>query len=664
MRIIFTILFFVCIGNVYSQTEFIIKSKTKENEILLRWTPVKSDLFKLAIKNGFTLYRKEWNGSTNPPESFWKSELDFTQVILAKDKSDTAWANNFKRNSDVGILYSYCYPETVLSKIEEENFFGLALLTCDLNPELSKLAGLFFRDDSIQKGKNYAYKIEINTVKISNIILVKTEPITQLPLIENFDLKSSQKSVEISWNFKLNQLFYSGYFIERSEDSLNFKKINDRGIIPMSSQYEKNKEVTFYTDTNVREGKRYWYRLSGRDHFGETGENSKWKSVFVAPVFKGELIIDTLFEKQNNVAILHWSFTNANDVQITDKISVYRSKSINGNYELLKELNKNDSQLEIELLQRENYLKIVAQNSGGKIESWPYLLLIPDRIPPVAPDSLIGIIDKNGKVNLNWKRNSESDLMGYRVFRTNILHEEMVEVSKTIIAKTIFEDSVDINSLTEEIYFAVNAVDSTYNNSKLSAPIKLQKPDYIPPVVAPIINFLPNENGNLVRWNLSTSRDVAKTELRRSLDGKIYETLFSTSDTIHSFVDSTIQLETGYYYKTIVYDDANNFTESESIYIFNSKFKIQVNDSVNVKVDREKKFILLTWVPLKQEVYSYTIYKAKKGDALRSFKTVNGNIFELKDTELYISNEYIYAIKAVLKSGREVMVAKEVRVEY
>lgn len=672
MKLFFTIVFLFFIGNLFSQNDIVIKSKVKQNEILLRWTPAKSDGFKLAVKHGFTLYRKEWNGNGVPPESFWNADVDFSKPIQITDKNDSIWKMSFQEKNDAGILYSFLFPEFTRTKMEEENLFGLALLTCDLNPELAKLTGLYFKDSVFEKGKTYAYKIEINTIKKSTILIVNTNLLTVLPMVKDFDLKCVNQIAEISWNYKSHQSFYSGYFIERSEDSIYFEKLNERAYLPMASQYEKNKEITFYSDTSVKVDKTYWYRLAGRDHFGETGEYSKIKKVFVAPSFIGEIVIDTLFESKENIATLNWKFTNEKDKSIAKFIQILRSDKINGNYQLLKEIMPNETKLEIDLNERENYIKVVSINDSEKMESWPYLVLIPDRIPPMVPDSLVGNMDRNGKVKLTWKKNVEKDLRGYRVFRTNALHEEMVEVSHHFILKNVFEDSVDIKSLTEEIYFSVNAVDSTYNNSKLSAPIKLLKPDYIPPVAAPIITISPNEKGNLIRWINSTSTDVLKTELRRSKDGKIFEMIFTSNDSTSQFLDTLIESETGYYYRTIVVDDANNFSESESVYMKNSKLKFRitsfvrerVQDSISVTVNRENKFIQLKWFPLKQEVYSYTIYKAKKGEILRSFKTVNGNILELKDDELYISNEYVYAIKAILKSGREVMVAEDVKVEY
>lgn len=650
-------------GNSFSQSEIAFKSKVKENEILLRWTPVKPELFRTAMQNGFVLSRKVWEGDGNPPASFWETDVDFSVEIKVYSKESDIWKKTFEANDDVGVLYSYIFPEKKMSEMDEENFFGLALLTCDLHPELAELSGLFFRDTNIQNRKNYAYRIEINKIKIQSVILVNSERLTILPIINDLELKNMNESAEISWNYKVLQESYSGYFLEWSEDSVNFKIINERAIIPMASQYEKDKTINYYSDSAVVGNRNYWYRISGRDHFGELGKPSAPEKIFIAPELKGEILIDTIFLSDGKIK-LKWSITNENDLVSVKDIRILSSGKIAGKYELLKQIDKKETEILIELSERENYIKVVASAGNNQVESWPYLFLLPDLTPPSVPDSLTGMIDKEGKVTLKWRKNSEKDLRGYRVFRTNALHESMVEVSKNFIIGDSYQDSVDINSLTEEIYFSINAVDSNYNNSELSKPIKLEKPDHIPPVAAPIVKVTPLETGNYVQWNVSTSKDFSKTEIVRSEKGKAFLKVFAFHDTVSRFIDTSILAETDYHYKTIVYDDADNFAESESVYLYNPIQKNKLNDSVSVEVDRKEKFIFLKWNPLPEEVYSYFIYKAKKGETMRFFRTVNGKSTELKDTELYISNEYVYSIKAVLKSGREVMLKENLIVKF
>jgi hypothetical protein len=580
------------------------------------------------------------------------------------DKTDSIWTRFIRKNSDVGIIHAFAFPENKLSELEEQNLFGLTLLNCDLNPELAKIAGLYFKDSSIVRGKKYAYRVEIKSNGKSAVSIVQSEKLTELPIIESFKLNVSEISVQVSWNFMKFRSDYAGYFIERSDDGKIFGKLNDKAIIPVSSQYEKDKEMIYFTDTTVLENKTYWYRLAGRDHFGETSGFSHSEKIFVSPVFKGELMIDTIYSKSDGAINLVWSFSDKGDESKVNAIEILRSRKINGEYELLKEVGKKENQISLNLTQRENYIKVRAKNEGMQMESWPQLFLIPDKFPPSVPDSVTGMIDKNGKVTLKWKKNIDSDLRGYRIFRSNALHESMVEVSKEFVKENVFEDSLDIYTLTEEIYYSVNAVDSTYNNSKPSIPIRLQKPDLIAPVAAPIVSISPKENGNLIVWNNSTSSDVLRTEIQRAEKGGTFLKVFSSIDTISRFMDTAISAESGHHYKTIVFDDAENFTESDPIYIYNPIKKIELNDSVFVDVNRTEKYILLKWTKLKEEVYSYTIYKSKKGEVMRAYKTVNGKVSELKDTELYISNDYVYSIKAVLKSGREVMLKENLIVRY
>ncbi|MEO5642417.1 MAG: fibronectin type III domain-containing protein [Bacteroidia bacterium] len=69
--------------------------------------------------------------------------------------------------------------------------------------------------------------------------------------------------------------------------------------------------------------------------------------------------------------------------------------------------------------------------------------------------------------------------------------------------------------------------------------------------------------------------------------------------------------------------------------------------------DFEKRVVALFWDQPLQEVDRYIIYKSKKGEPSRTWKTVNGNSTTIVDKELYPGNVYVYKVKAVMKSGVE-----------
>jgi hypothetical protein len=664
MKHLFIIGLFLVSGIGFSQKQIAVRSKVSENKIELRWTPVTSELFKKAMQHGFLIERKEIVNSVG--NDFWNSGIDFSTSIYPVAKDDSVWRTSFRKYEETGIVYSFIYPEKSRNKTEEENLFGLALLSCDLNPDLAKITGLYFKDSTIDQKRKYAYRISVKGENISEIISVNAAEKDVYPSLAEWEVKKGNLSGDLSWNFKKYQLFYCCYLVERSEDGILFTNCMKRPFVPMKSQYEKEKEITFFTDTGLVENKTYWYRISGIDHFGGNGPYSQVLQMKASAFFEGEILIDTLYESGLNEAILDWRFTSEKDKKRITSVKILRSKTADGEYKMMAEPELNANSIRLNLNERENFIKVQIWNNDFKLESWPEMILMPDRVPPMVPDSLIGKIDTNGIVTLNWKKNTETDLKGYRIFRSNAMHEEFAEVSKNFISDTKFTDTIVLLTLTEEIFYTVNAVDVNYNNSQQSIPFKIQKPDIINPEVSPVCRVEARKTGNYVQWIKSKSKDVSEIIIERSIDDKKFEKIFfiKANDSTAFFTDSVLSRGEGYYYRTRTVDDANNFSVSESVYLKNTIPETKTNQLVKVTVDRTRKFIQLSWEPLKESVYSYTVYRAKKGENLRSLKTFSGAITTITDRNLAISNEYIYAVKAMLTDGTEIMLAKEVLVVY
>ena len=664
MKYFIFITLFLFYGTAFTQKQIAVRSKVSENKIELRWTPVTAELFKKAMLNGFFIERKE---IVNPiDKDFWLNGIDFSIKLIPNSKDDSVWRNSIKKYEEAGIVYSFIYPEKNRNKTEDENLFGLALLSCDLNPELAKITGLYFKDSITDHKKKYAYRISVSGSQENEVIFVNAAEPDIYPPVDAWEVKKGNLTGELSWNFKKYQLFYSSYVLERSDDGIHFLPCMKRSFVPMKSQYEKEKEITFYNDTGLTEGKAYWYRISGVDHFGGRGPYSKVVEIKASAFFEGGILIDTLYESGTNEAVLEWNFTSEKDRKRITSVNVLRSNTIEGDYKVLAEPDVKEKSIKLNLTERENFIKVQIWNGDFKMESWPEMIIMPDRVPPLVPDSLTGNIDSNGVVNLHWKKNSESDLKGYRVFRSNALHEEFVEVNKNFILSEQFTDTIVLQTLTEEIFYTVNAVDINYNNSHQTIPLKLHKPDKIAPVISPVVKVDAGENGNYIRWKKSSSADADKIILQRSVDDKHFVKIFyvEVKDTITCFTDSVLKRGEGYYYRTCTIDDSNNNSVSESVYLKNTFWNGSHQDLVKVTVDRTQKFIQLDWEPLREEVYSYTVYRAKKGESLRSLKTFPGSITDITDRNLTISNEYIYAVKAMLTDGTEIMLAKEVFVVF
>jgi len=102
------------------------------------------------------------------------------------------------------------------------------------------------------------------------------------------------------------------------------------------------------------------------------------------------------------------------------------------------------------------------------------LTVVPtDLIPPAAPVGLVAVPLKQG-MELNWRRNQESDLLGYYVYRRKVGEKDFSKLNPTPLTKEIYLDSkVQIG---EEYEYVVTAVDNSVrrNESPFSEEVRVK----------------------------------------------------------------------------------------------------------------------------------------------------------------------------------------------
>ena len=90
-----------------------------------------------------------------------------------------------------------------------------------------------------------------------------------------------------------------------------------------------------------------------------------------------------------------------------------------------------------------------------------------DKTPPMAP-AHVDIKTSEAGGYITWDPNAESDLAGYRVFRSERADTGFRAVSDTLIMTNGFFDA----SYRAGWYYAVSAIDEFGNESPLSAPFR------------------------------------------------------------------------------------------------------------------------------------------------------------------------------------------------
>ena len=97
----------------------------------------------------------------------------------------------------------------------------------------------------------------------------------------------------------------------------------------------------------------------------------------------------------------------------------------------------------------------------------PLTVVAEDKTPPGPPAGLDVVVSDNVAF-LTWTANSETDLAGYRVFRSEGVDGEFKPATDRLITTNAFIDS----AYRSGVYYAVSAVDEFRNESPMSVPFR------------------------------------------------------------------------------------------------------------------------------------------------------------------------------------------------
>lgn len=645
-----------------AQSSIAVKAFVKDGAVTLRWVPSTKSLFDEACKNGYKVVRYG-SAMTN-------------SVILAHDLkpleiADTAgWGSLMRKDPAAVMAMKNIYRDNSkpASKEREQLLYSMMIFSFDFDAGLAKACGLFLKDTDATGGA-YIYKVFLEKppsgLKYSpGELKVNTEINTMLPSIQSLGASFKNKTVRLKWKAAAYRNDFAAYMVERSEDSINYQRINNAPLIFLRSAYEKQKEFLYYNDTIPTTGKTYFYRIRGLTHFGGLSEPSNVVKGKGSEPLRSQPVIDSIRAEVGTVSI-HWRMSDDHENDLPSSYLLMRSKKDKGPYQITfsgKKFSYNDAEP-----QPSAFYKVGAVAGNDTVFSFSRMLLIADTVPPAPPEGLKAVVDRKGRVTLSWNKNQEADVQGYKIFRANTLSEEFVQINKQFAKEPAFSDQLNLKTLSKTIFYCVAATDRNYNNSVLSKPVEVKRPDTIAPVAPIITSMSISSKGILLHWIRSSSDDVTRSVLYRQqenskTDVKIRE--WPPTDTLSSFTDTTVEQGFGYRYKLLVSDEEDNISLSNFPYLFyESGFRKKMS-GIRYTVDRTQKLILLSWDNSEKNIENYVIYRSGKDQPLSIIKTLDRSAASFSDKTVNIGNVYEYRIKAVYRNGAESVISDAVLVEY
>ncbi len=381
----------------------------------------------------------------------------------------------------------------------------------------------------------------------------------------------------------------------------------------------------------------------------------------------------TSIKDVNGKIVLEWKMENPpNDLA---GFMVGKSDSVGGQYNpLIKEKLKPNVRSYTDNFPDpigENYYIVFAIDTANNVSaSYPAYGFLTDSIPPAKPIGLRGKIDTNGVVTLSWPIGKDPDIMGYRVYYANAIEHEFSNLTPYPVRDTMFVDTLNLNTLTKDIFYQIAAVDRNYNHSERSDILKLIKPDIVPPVAPLISNYFVSDTAVVLNYIPSSSPDVSEYKCFRKGDKqktwKMIKSWKNQKILSKVFTDKDVVGPNYYNYAFVAVDSAGNvsdFSPSVGVKVYRSIQSFQIT-GLDAKYDKQTKSISLKWTRPNSHLRYYVIYRKIDNKPLSNFASVDSTKTIYVDNEIILNGNYQYGIKGVFNNGESpISISSKVTVE-
>lgn len=431
-----------------------------------------------------------------------------------------------------------------------------------------------------------------------------------------------------------------------------------------------------FRDEKLEQGKTYTYQIYGINYFGQKGKYSNEVKIYLPKLTNAVVTIDTVRSNRLEREIsVHLEKEIDSLPLVVTRLVLMRSDSLLSGYTFVDQhtLKANETKVSFEttsslLSGDRNYFKVFALSPDNDTAySTPYYYFTLDQEPPEKVTNLKGIIDSSGHVTLSWVKPKDNDLLGYRVYRANLKSEEFVEKTKSLKMETTFLDTLNLNTLSNDIYYFVVAVDQNYNNGPNSDTVLVVKPDTIPPSQPFIISIRKSGMNIDMEWQNSTSKDVERSYLLRQTDLKTDTVLRWKRDEYTRFLDSTFTFSKNIKYSIVSFDGSRNKAQSDERSLFIEPGYRPALTDVKANANRVSKLVEISWTKPQTEVFQYFIYRRKSEGTFHLIATVSSASvpgMNYQDKTVSISNEYEYLIQYQSLDGYRSLKHEAVKVRY
>ncbi len=484
----------------------------------------------------------------------------------------------------------------------------------------------------------------------------------------------------LRWYRYHNSGDFSGYFIERSTDGKTFRRLNaipyvdarpadPRADTTAARQAESaaNRRQVTYTDSIGVNYRRFYYRIVGINSFGDLSPASKLLvgsgrdlTPPLAPVGLQKRVED------NRRIVLTWTLpAPAPDLK---GVYVGQANAIGGPYQPLTtdllppSARTFTNERPVPYFGR-YYVVAAVDTAGNTSYSSPVAALIDDKVPPAAPKKPTARVDTNGVVTLRWPANAESDVLGYKVYRSYARNNPYYQQRTTdILADSVFTDTLPANTLTKQAFYQLVAVDLSNNHSLFSEPLAVTIPDNVPPSTPIIKQALVQDRGIRLQLIPSLSDDVVEHVVYRREPGATWQPIrriagHPTAD--QYYLDTTLTSQRQYEYSLMARDAGGRWSARSFVvtaeYVNLTLQAAGPPTSLQARYDPAQKSVRLDWKSSALAAdRQFMVYRSRAGESPVPYRLVGAGT-SFVDASLPGPGTYTYAVQAIVTTHRSAL---------
>ncbi len=645
-------------------------ARPAEDSVVLRWAPTTPHGWRIGNRVGYLIERTTAGG---------ESVLLTPQPIRPWEVEPWAdWMERDSANAFVGIAVYALYGDTTLIGMADSlgqdtldtnaernaNLFGYSLFAADNDPDIATALGLRYVDKTVKRGARYTY-----TITLAKPQAYRVDPGTVEagagktavgPAPKNFTANGMDGKIQLRWE-PAQGISYSAYNVFRSENrGRTYAKLNATPIAIVTPADRDVPALGVFTDTTIINYRKYRYQVKGIDAFGETGKAAEVEAYGRDLTPPPQPMVTNA--EQIGKAHLRMRWEMAEPPGDLAGFNVMRSAHADSSF---KKINRRllaaaaREFIDEKAVDGEPYYIISALDTAGNAaQSFPLYGMLVDTVPPAVPTGLRGTVDSLGHVRLVWKRNRETNMLGYRVLRANAPDHEFTQLTGSVHRDTSYVDSIDVTSLTRNVYYRIAAVNSRFGHSEMSAPLALRRHNKNLPTAPVFTDVVAGDRSVELHWAVnSNDRLRAIVLLRRSASAEGWDTLATLPALASAFVDNRVVQKTTYEYQVAVVDSSREPVLAEltvQARPFDAGVRPAVRKLTAVFV-KESNSVRLEWAYQDREgdrLY-FVIYRSVETGEFVPLKSVAGSLRTFADRALIGDGTYRYRIQAATHGGAE-----------